>query len=242
MTTSRESWELSDDEKTLLYFVYEFWLRERRPPNEADIHGATGFGPRETRPLARMLREGFALTFDDERVVLSIDKAPPFSATPTGVACFVDDEFVSYMGCAMEMASLSHLPTLGGVTLTMRSACACCFSPIEVQLRDGAIVGATPSLPVITAIRSPWDFEHGVTPDRVCDSFQVVLDEEHASRFERRLQRVGVRLTMAQAAEIGRGVGESRMRDPHWHAVRLDARTMIEHWGSLGVDVSPWLD
>jgi hypothetical protein len=235
-----ESWEWSDDAKALLYFVYRFWAEQRRPPNQADICLGTSFDRRQARRLCRQLREGFAVTFAEERVNLAIDKAAPFSATPTAVACFRDGEFLTYVGCPMEVTTIGWLPMLEDHILTMRSHCSCCFEPIELELRKGELLSATPVVPVVAAIRSPWDFEYGVPSDRVCDSFHYALDETHARRFEERVLRRGVVFTFEQVQAIARSAGEGRMRDPHWKAIRQDGERTLEAFAAMGIDVTPW--
>jgi hypothetical protein len=235
-----ESWEWSDEAKRLLYFIYEFWAEHRRPPNMADMRAGTGFEPRDARRVARQLQEGFAVTFADERINLAIDKAAPFSATPTSVACFTDGEFLTYVGCPMEVTTIGWLPMLEHRILTMRSYCACCFEPIELDVRKDQLLAATPVVPMVAAVRSPWDFEYGVTSDRVCDSFHYVLDAAHGRRFEERVLRRGVLMDFATVQALARSAGEGRMRDPHWKAIRQDGSTTVDALDRLGVDVSIW--
>jgi len=229
-----------DDCLALLTFLYAFWSRERRPPNLADVHAGTGFSRRDVRRLYRRLQAGFAVVVDDERVNLSLLKAPPFSATPTPVAGYVDGGFLSYLGCPAEAVSASNLPPLADATLTVRSACACCFAPIELDLHRMEVVRADPHEPVVVAVTPPWEWEEGVRSDHVCDAFHYVLDRYHGERFAAELARRPVFLELWQMREMARGAGEGRMRDRDWPPIRIDARRTIEGLTALGVDTSPW--
>jgi hypothetical protein len=238
---SREAWEWDDEAKAVIYFVYEFWVREHRPPNSADLCLATGFDRRKVKGLLRQLQEGFAVKFFDDRVALVIDKAPPFSATPTSVLCYIGDEFISYVGCAMEACTIGMLPLFDDTVLTIKSHCACCFEPLEVTVLGNELQSSDHAPPpVISAIRSPWDWEHGVAPDIVCDSFHYALDAAHARRFEQQIMRRGVVMDFASVEKISKFAGAGRMRDPHWKAIRQVAPTMIDGFEAAGVDVSAW--
>lgn len=236
---SLASWEWSAEARRLISFVYEFWVERRRPPAMVDIFDGTGLDSRSTRRLARELQEGFALAFDDNRVTFSIDKAPPFSATPTSVVCELEGEFLTYVGCPMEVTTIGYLPPLEDRPLTIRSHCACCFEPFSLEFRGRQLLSDPGSL-VIAVIRSPWDVEHGVTAEIVCDSYHFALDRDHAARFEAQVARRAVLLTFSQAQAMTRLSGEQRMRDPHWKATRIDGQQLMKHYENNGVDVSPW--
>jgi hypothetical protein len=230
----------SPEARDLVNFVYGFWAGSRRPPNFLDIHRALGLSPRLTRRLFRELEEGFAVLAQDNIIGLSIEKAPPFSATPTTLAAYLDGEFLSYVGCPMEGLTIGALPPLEDKVLTLRSYCACCFTPIELEVQGQDVRSASPSRPLIALVRSPYDFAGGVTPDVVCDSFHYVLDEDHAARFERLVLRRGTTMTLEQARQLTAETASRRMKDPHFPQIRLEAEPMIAFLDGIGVDVSVW--
>ena len=229
----------SPEARDLINFVYQFWAHNRRPPNFLDIHAATGLSPRQTRRLFRELQDGFGLIAQDNIIGLSIAKAPPFSATPTTTAAFLDGAFLSYVGCPMEVFTVGRLPPLEDKVLTARSYCACCATPIELEIQGQDIRSVSPSRPLISVVRTPYENAGGVTPDIVCDGFHFVLDEEHADRFERQIARRGTTMTLEQAVQLTSDIGNRRMRDQHF-ALRLEAEPMISFLESIGVDVSVW--
>jgi hypothetical protein len=224
----------------LINFVYGFWSQEHRPPTFLDIHDALNVSPQRLRRLFRELSEGFALTSRDQLVGFAIDKAPPFSATSTTIAAFVDGSFLSFIGCPMEGLTVGALPPLADKVIILRSYCACCFTPIELEVRGQEVLSAKPSLPIISIIRSPYDWEGGVSPEIVCDSFHYVLDEAHAARFEKQTLRRGTTMTIDQARVLTSDAAARRMRDPHFAQIRIEAAPMITFLDTIGVDVSHW--
>jgi hypothetical protein len=226
----------------LINFIYVFWAENRRPPNYLDINRSLRLPPHRTRRLSRELEEGFALTSQDQLVGFSIDKAPPFSATPTTIAAFVDGQFLSYIGCPMEGFTAGGLPPLEDTVLTLRSFCACCFRPIELEMRGNELLSSSPSEPLVSVIRPPYAWEGGVSCTVVCDSFHYVLDADHAERFERRTARRGTTMTMSQAALFTADIAARRMRDPDFPQIRIEAEPVLAFFESIGIDVGVWRD
>jgi Alkylmercury lyase len=224
----------------LINFVYAFWVENCRPPNYLAIQQSLQLPPRRTRRLFRELEEGFALTSEDHLIGFSIDKAPPFSATPTTIAAFVEGRFLSYVGCPMEGFTVGGLPPLQDRVLTLRSFCACCFEEIELEMRGHELLSSSPAEPLISVIRPPYAWEGGVSCTVVCDSFHYVLDGAHAERFERRTAHRGITLTMEQASRMTAEVAARRMRDPSFPQIRLEAEPMLAVLEEIGVDVSVW--
>jgi Alkylmercury lyase len=224
----------------LINFVYGFWAGERRPPTFLDIYEEFHLSPRRVRRLFRELQEGFGLTSQDQLIGFGIDKAPPFSATPTTIAAFTDGVFLSYVGCPMEGLTIGALPPLESKVITLRSYCACCFMPIELEVRGQEVLSASPVLPLISVVRSPYDWEGGVSAEIVCDSFHYVLDETHAERFGRRILRRGMTMTMDQARLLTTDTAARRMKDPHFPQIRIEAEPMIAFLERIGVDTAVW--
>jgi hypothetical protein len=229
-----------DEAKGVLYFIYRFWAAERRPPNLRDIHHETGHSHRDLRRILRQLQSGFGVAFDDERLQLPVMKAPPFSASATPQACFVDGQFLSYLGCPAEVFTIGGLPMFEDVVLTIRSYCACCFEPFEIDIRGQDVLRAAPFSPIVGIFGSPWEWEEGVAPDKVCDVIHFVKDADHAEEFGRQQSRRQVLMTLDQMARNGRGMFQRRMRDPDWPPYRNQGHALVAAFETYGVDVTPW--
>jgi hypothetical protein len=230
----------SDDAKTLLDFLYRFWGEQRRPPNLNDIHSATGMGLRETRRTFRELATGFAVAFGDGTLNLNLAKVTPFSATPTPVYFEHEGRFHSYVGCPAEALTVSAMPMFCESVLTVRSSCECCFEPIELQIQNMTVLSTSPVEPLVSFVGSPYEWEHGVPPDRVCDCIHFVIDESHARRYEHQIARRGTTVTIDQLLTIGTGAAKGRMWDRDWPPMWMDAQAMVRGFAAVGVDVSAW--
>lgn len=235
----RSTW--SNEARTLLHFIYEFWTRHRRPPNLADVRSALGLRHRDVRRLYRELQRGFAVVAAEHLIGLGLVKAPPFSATPTAVACYQDGEFVSYLGCAAEALTVGCLPWFADRDLEIRSYCACCYAPLRLRVREQQVVEVLEgTLPVVSVLGSPWEWEEGVPADRVCDSFHFVLDAEHAERLEIATARRGVLLTTEQLAAFAESTARRRAWDPDWPPIHMNGAAIVARMAELGVDVTGW--
>jgi hypothetical protein len=232
--------EWSSDAKQLLDFLYRFWAEHRRPPNLRDIHEATGMGLRETRRTLRELETGFAVAFGDGTLNLNLAKVTPFSATPTPVYFEHEGRFHSYVGCPAEALTLSAMPMFCDSLLTVRASCECCFEAIELQLQNMVVRSCSPPEPLVSFVGSPYEWEHGVPPDRVCDSIHFVLDASHARRYEEQIARRGITMTLEQLAAISAGAAKRRMWDPDWPPMWMDGQALVNGFAAVGVDVSAW--
>jgi hypothetical protein len=230
----------SPDAAELMTFVYKFWVAERRPPNLFDVHRGTGFDFRTARRLYRELQAGFGVAFLDDRWQIGITKAPPFSATATPVGCYMGDQFLSYLGCPAEVFTVGRLPMLEDETLTIRSYCGCCYEPIELDIKGQDVVRCEGPEPLLVIMSSPWEWENGVPPDRVCDTIHFALDATHGARLQDVFTRKGVLMTIGQMQGASKSIADERMRDPHWGPYRMDGGRTVDGFGALGVDVSTW--
>lgn len=228
----------TDPARETLYAVYRHWAANGRPPSVVDLHAATGLDARQLRQAFVELSDGLALAFPEERVQLTILKAPPYSAVPTPVACWIDGEFHAYLGCPAEAMTIARLPLYDGKPLQIRTACTACFSPIELVVRDDEIVSAAPDVRICVST-APWEWGKGPI-DRVCDAFHFVCDESHARRLETLLGRRCVVATPAQIQQLGARVAARRMRDPQWGPVQLTPEPFIRQLERSGVDVGAW--
>jgi Alkylmercury lyase len=225
--------------RVVIYAIYQFWAENSRPPSSADLHQLTGVGLLDMRQAFAELSNGMALSFPDERIQLTIVKAPPFSAVPTPVACWMNDEFHAYLGCPAEALTVSLLPMYAEHELTIRSSCACCFAPIEMMVKEGAVVSITSADVRVCISSSPWAWVSG-SIDRVCDNFHFVLDCDHARELDLQLGRRCAVATLEQIRLFGADVARRRMRDPSWGPIHFRARPIIRHLARSGVDVSLW--
>ncbi len=139
----------------------------------------------------------------------------------------------------MESIAISRMPPFAGMEMTLESYCACCLAPVEIRVRDGAVLAATPAAPLIHVSTSPREWN---TTDIVCmcDSMNFVLDGDHAIAYEKQVARRGVVLTLDQARRFVAGTAESRMHRYDWEPVPLIPARVIAGLKALGVDVSNW--
>jgi hypothetical protein len=232
--------QFSEGAKDVLDFLYRFWGEHRRPPNLADVHRSTGLAMRDIRRVYRELMAGFAISFDDWTLNLGLKKVTPFSATPTSVLIEHHGWFHSYVGCPAEAITVSAMPMFHQSVLTVRSSCECCYEPIELQIKNMEIVASPTPEPLVSMVGSPYEWEHGVSADRVCDSIHFVLDASHARRYEEQVNRTGITLTLAQLRDLGSSVAKRRMWDRDLPPIWIDGQKIVEAYEAAGVDVSPW--
>jgi hypothetical protein len=233
------AFRFSDDALRVRQFVYEHWCSTGRGPNLHEAHVATGLG---REPLVEAYREldlGLVLTIQQDTQNVSILKCQPFSSYPSQVAVHMHGRFHCWAGCAMESVAISRMPPFAGITLELRSFCACCFQPVTLEMRDGAVVSATPAPPLIHISTSPreWNATDIVC---MCDSMNFVLDATHAAAYERQVARRGVLFTLEQARRFVAGTAESRMHRYDWEPVSLVPSRVIAGIKALGVDVANW--
>jgi Alkylmercury lyase len=186
------------------------------------------------------LQQGFAVTVAEDRLQLNLVKAPPYSAVPTPVSCFIDGEFHAYLGCAAEAFTIANLPMYSGKSLEIRSYCACCYEPISLEVEGISLMAQQPADICVAVVNSPWSWGPGIPCDRVCDSFHFVLGRTHASNFEEQIGRSGVVATTEQMQAVSRGTAMRRMHAPDWGPIRREPDAFIEVFRETGIDVSAW--
>jgi hypothetical protein len=163
----------------------------------------------------------------------------PFSSFPTPVKALLDGKFHSFCGCALETPSFSKLPPFKDRTVTFESYCVCCFEPLRFDAVNGAMVDQSPAEFLVHVSTSPYDWQL-VDTNYQCDSFNFVLDADHAERYERQVGRRGVVFTLEQAHKFAGGSGDKRMWNYHWPPEVSSPTSVIEGARGLGVDVSAW--
>src|SRR4029078_8392906 len=97
----------------------------------------------------RGLDLGLVPTIQQDPQNVSILKCQPFSSYPSQGAVPLAGRVHCCRGCAMESVALSRMPPFAGITLELRSFCACCLQPVTLEMRDGALVRDTPAPPLI---------------------------------------------------------------------------------------------
>ena len=135
------------------------------------------------------LQLGIICVVDQDSVNCNLLKFQPFSSFPSQVEVWIDGAFHSYAGCALESVAISKMPPFQGKDLTLKSYCACCLAPVELQAREGVVTPADAALVHIST--TPWDWNNDDIVHQ-CDSMNFVLDADHAERFERITSRRGV--------------------------------------------------
>ena len=231
--------QFTDDALRLRQFAYEYWCEHGVGPTLRDVHEELGFTRRQALQAYKELQLGTICVVDTESLNGNLIKLQPFSAFPSQVKAFVDGEFHSFAGCAMESVAYPKMPPFSGKEVRFESFCACCMAPITVTAKDLDLLSADPHPPLIHVSLSPYEWNN-VDITRMCDSMNFVLDAEHAERFERQVGRRGVLFTLDQAREFVRSTAENRMYDFHWGVVPVMPGIIVDFAGALGVDVSPW--
>ncbi|HYD46931.1 MAG TPA: organomercurial lyase [Terriglobales bacterium] len=231
--------QFSADALALRQFVYEFWCTYGHGPNLRAAHEATGLPRPRLLAAYGELDLGIMCTVAQDTQNFHLLKAPPFSSYPSQAQVFVDDRFHCYAGCAMESLAICMMPPFAGKLLRIEGYCACCLAPVSLLTRDGETLAATPESTLIHVSLSPrqWN-EVDIVP--MCDSMNFVLDEDHATAYERSLGRRGVRFTLAQARRFIAGTGKGRMWDYQRPPDYIRPQRIIDGIRALGVDVSPW--
>jgi hypothetical protein len=231
------AFEFSDEAKRLRAFVYEFWCANGRGPNLRAAHEATGLSRRAIVQAYKELQLGIVCVVDQDSQNSNLLKFQPFSSYPSQVEVWIDGAFHSYAGCALESVAISKMPPFAGKLLELRSYCACCLAPIELQSTDGVVTAAGGALVHIST--TPWDWNNDDIVHQ-CDSMNFVLDAAHADRYERIVSRRGVLLTIEQATQFVAATGDARMHDHDWAPATLNPKAVIHGMKLLGVDVTAW--
>jgi hypothetical protein len=232
-------WEWSDDALRLRQFVLEFWSEHGYGPNLGDVHAAIGLSRRQSVQAYRELQLGICACIDLFSVNANVYRFMPFAAFPTPVKAFLDGEFHSFCGCAMETPSFTKMPPFQGKRVTFESYCVCCFEPLTYTSVDGKVVEQSPDGFLIHISSTPYDWQLVDTMYQ-CDSFNFIKDAEHAEVFERQTCRRGVLFTLEQAMSFAGGSGDKRMWNYHWPPEMSSPTKVIEGARGLGVDVSNW--
>jgi hypothetical protein len=182
------AFEFSEEAKALRQFVYEHWCRWGRGPNLRAVHEGTGLARRRIVAAYKELQLGIICVVDQDSQNCNLVKFQPFSSYPSQVEVWLEGGFHSYAGCAMEAIAVSRMPPFEGKQITLKSYCACCLAPIELECMDGEVQPADAALVHVSS--TPYDWNNDDIRS-MCDSMNFVLDAEHAERYERQVSRRG---------------------------------------------------
>ena len=229
--------EFSDAAKQLRAFVYDHWCEHGHGPNLRAVHEGTGLDRRTIIQSYKELQLGIICVIDQDSQNCNLLKFQPFSSFPSQVEVWVDGAFHSHAGCALESVAISRMPAFQGKQLTLKSYCACCLTPIDLDAKEGVVTPGDGALVHIST--TPWDWANDDIVHQ-CDSMNYVLDAAHADRYERMVSRRGVLLTIEQTAQFVKATGDERMWDYDWPPATLNPAAVIKGMKLLGADVSAW--
>jgi hypothetical protein len=231
------AFEFSEEAKTLRQFVYEHWCRWGRGPNLRAVHEGTGLPRRRIVAAYKELQLGIICVVDQDSQNCNLLKFQPFSSYPSQVEVWLEGGFHSYAGCAMEAIAVSRMPPFEGKQITLKSYCACCLAPIDLEGMDGEVRPADAALVHVSSTPYDWNNDDIRT---MCDSMNFVLDAEHAERYERQVSRRGVVVSIPQAQLFVAKTAEERMWHYDWAPSIITPHVVIRGFEALGVDVSAW--
>ena len=113
-------------------FVFDFWAETGPGPNLRQVHEGTQLGRRDIVQAYKELQTGIVMVVDQDSPNCDILKIPPYSAFPSQVEMYIDDEFHSFIGCAHEAVAVSNMPHFKGKEVRLESYCACCLDADHV--------------------------------------------------------------------------------------------------------------
>jgi hypothetical protein len=232
------AFEFSAEAKQLRQFVYEYWCRWGRGPNLRAAHEGTGLPKRRIAQAYKELQLGIICVVDQASQNCNLLKFQPFSSYPSQVEVWLEGQFHSYAGCAMEAVAVSRMPPFEGKQITLESYCACCLAPITLDALDGAITPDDGALVHVSS--SPYDWNNDDIQS-MCDSMNFVIDADHADRYERQVSRRGVLLDLQQARAFVSRTADERMWHYDWKPGILTPHVVIKGFEALGVDVGNWI-
>lgn len=239
MAQNVPTFEFTEDAKRVREFVFRFWSDERRPPSLRDVSQALDLDRRQIIDAYKAMDLGIIFTVDLDTQNANLLKAPPFSAYPSQVAVFIDDEFHSYAGCASEATAMSNMPAFAGQELRLEGWCACCMEPITIRSKDFEITSTSHDGILMHISASPHDWNN-VSMVTMCDAMNFVLGPDHAERYERQISRRGVLLDLDQVKKFVTYTATQRAHDYHWPPQTMMPEIVIQLFEGYGVDCSNW--
>jgi hypothetical protein len=231
--------EWTDNALRLREFVFQYWCETGHAPNYRNVNEAIGLSRRDIIQAYKELQLGIVVVVDQDTQNCNLVKAPPFSSFPSQVELYIEDAFHSYIGCASEAMAVSNMPPFQGKDCRLESFCPCCLQPITIISNTFEVRRVEPAGVLWHVTTSPWDWNN-TDMERMCDSMNFVIDEDHATRYEHMTATRGIRATLEQAKEFVRGTAQQRMHNYHWPPGQMDPAAIIDGLRRHGVNVSPW--
>jgi Alkylmercury lyase len=231
--------EWTEESLLLRKFIFDSWAETGRAPNLRQMHEGTGLQRRQIVQALKLLQTGIVVVVDQDSPNCDILKAPPYSAFPSQVEMYIGDEFHSFIGCAHEAIAVSNMPAFHGKEVRLESYCACCLTPITLWSKSFELQRSRPTNPLVHIATTPWDWVHDHMK-AMCDNTNLVVDADHALRYERQIGRRGVLMTLDQVRGYVEPAVGIRGWDYHWPPQSMNPEGVIERMRSLGVDLSPW--
>ncbi|HEV8298019.1 MAG TPA: organomercurial lyase [Acidimicrobiales bacterium] len=229
----------TDESLQLRKFIFDFWADTGRAPNLRQMHEGTQLDRRAIVQALKLLQTGIVVVVDQDSPNCDILKAPPFSAFPSQVEMYIDDEFHSYIGCAHEAVAVSNMPHFAGKEVRLESYCACCLQPITLWSTSFELSRSEPPHPLVHIAVPMWDWVHD-DMKYMCDNTNLVIDRDHAARYEQMIGRRGVFMTLDQVRQYVEPAVGIRGWDYHWPPQSMNPEAIIVRMRGLGVDLSPW--
>ncbi|HEX4531109.1 MAG TPA: organomercurial lyase [Acidimicrobiia bacterium] len=220
-------------------FVFDYWAAQGRGPNLRQVHEGTQLARRDIVQAYKELQTGIVMVVDQDSPNCDILKIPPYSAFPSQVEMYVDEEFHSFIGCAHEAVAVSNMPHFKGKEVRLESYCACCLAPITFWSKEFTITRCEPADPLVHVASPVWDWVHD-DMKAMCDNVNLVFDREHGERFEHQIGRRGVYFTLDQVRRYVEPAVGIRGWDYHWPSQSMDPERLVGVMHDLGIDLSPW--
>lgn len=233
------TFEFSEDALALRKFIFDFWAATGRGPNLRQMKEGTSLPRRRILQALKQLQTGIVVVVDQDSPNCDILKAPPYSAFPSQVEMYIGDRFHSFIGCAHEAVAVSNMPEFHGTEVRLESYCACCLEPITLWSKSFEIQRTSPRDPLVHIAMPFWDWVHD-DMKAMCDNTNLVIDMDHALRYEKQIGRRGIVMTLEQVrAYVEPAVG-IRQWDYHWPPQSMNPEKIMARIRALGVDLGPW--
>src|SRR5688500_18147030 len=159
-------------------FIFDFWAQTGRAANLRQMHEGTELTRRQIVQALKLLQTGIVVVVDQDSPNCDILKAPPYSAFPSQVEMYIDDQFHSFIGCAHEAVAVSNMPAFHGNEVRLESYCACCLEPITFWSKEFEVTRISHPDALIHWSSPLWDWVHDDMKS-MCDHVNLVLDADH---------------------------------------------------------------
>jgi len=131
---TRRSVVSSDFDRGVKIFIYDYMVRNAKPPSVPETAAALGCSIDEVRAAYERWSQTHALILDESG---ELWRVAPFSGVPTPFPVKVADKLY-YANCAWD--ALGVPAALHGDAV-IESACSCCNEKMTIEVRDGRVRG-----------------------------------------------------------------------------------------------------